>query len=114
MTRYYIFLDDDRFPPNDDKLWVIIRKFEDFIWHIERHGLPEFISFDHDIRDFKDGEERTGYTCAKWLVEHMMDNNIDKRIDFFVHSQNPEGAKNIKGLLNNWNKRVENLVRSAS
>lgn len=107
MISYYVFLDDERFPPNDGKPWVIIRKFEDFIWHVARHGLPEFVSFDHDIQDFKDDEERTGYTCVQWLIEYMMDNNIKKPIDFYVHSQNPIGKKNIEGLLNNWNKKCE-------
>lgn len=110
MFSYYIFLDDERFPPdNDGKPWIIVRKFEDFIWQISRLGIPEFISFDHDIQDFKDDDERTGYTCAKWLVEYMMNNKIDIYIDYFVHSQNSEGAKNIKGLLNNWNKRVKEM-----
>lgn len=103
---YNIFLDDERFPSDKDpKQYKIVRNYDSFVQLINESGIPEFIRFDHDIQDFKNGEERTGYTCAKYLVEYMMDNNLTQKIIFDIHSQNFEGARNIRNLLNNFNRR---------
>jgi hypothetical protein len=74
-------------------------------------GFPEIISFDHDLSDrhyidpyFQEYVEKTGYDCAKWLVEHCMDNNLDLP-KFYCHSMNPVGKNNIESLLNNFKKR---------
>ena len=94
-----LFLDDLRTVPNGFSFVKSYLEFTDFIL---RNGLPDFISFDHDL-----GEEKTGYDCAKWLVEYCMDNNL--RIPkFFVHSQNPVGKENIQILLDNFNKVFAN------
>ncbi|WP_350324738.1 cyclic-phosphate processing receiver domain-containing protein [Empedobacter falsenii] len=38
--------------------------YDDFVNYINRNGLPDFISFDHDL-----GLRKTGYDCAKfWLI----------------------------------------------
>lgn len=86
-------------------------------------GLPDAISFDHDLADShytpeyfwdnyeeskkyqewnsKNHTEKTGMDCAKWLVDYCMDNK--KMLpEIFVHSANPVGADNIKGLLYNY------------
>ena len=90
--------------------WVL--NYEQFVQWIEKFGLPEIISFDHDLADehytpedliSKEYQEKTGMDCAKWLVEYCMDN--DKHLPkFYVHSANPVGADNIKGLLENYAK----------
>ena len=86
--------------------WVL--NYEQFVQWIEKFGLPEVISFDHDLAD--DGtpeaqnyQEKTGMDCAKWLVDYCMDNDL-KLPKFYIHSANPVGADNIRGLLNNYNK----------
>jgi len=79
-----------------------VRSFEEFCAWIEENGLPEIISFDHDLSiehyagDFS--KEKTGMDCAKWLVEYCLDHN-EKLPQYFVHSQNPVGKQNILGLL---------------
>lgn len=73
--------------------------FEEFVKYISQNGLPDFISFDHDL-----GEGKTGLDCAKFLVEYCLDNQIHK-INFQVHSQNPVGKENIEFLLKNFNKK---------
>ena len=46
--------------------------------------------------------EKTGYDCAKWLVEYCLNNDLD--LPFcFVHSMNPVGKDNINHLLKNYN-----------
>ena len=109
-----LFLDDKRFPTDcllymeakvQDieiyrKKWQIVRSYDEFVAWIERHGLPDFISFDHDLGLPEDSntEEQNGMTCAKWLVNYCLDYDL-KTPDFVVHSSNPAGTKNIEGLL---------------
>lgn len=107
---YKIFLDDIRVPTdiysdtNNDE-WLIIRNLTDFKNKVESDGVPDYISFDHDLSDINSetNEENTGLTCAKFLVDFCMNNNI-KLLDFYVHSANPCGKDNINGLLNNFKK----------
>ena len=92
--------------------WV--RDYNEFIKCIQIIGLPDIISFDHDLaqihydpttwtEDFKYDEE-TGLDCAKWLVEYCIDNNLPLP-EYNIHSQNPVGAENIRSFLNNFNKK---------
>lgn len=117
-----LYLDDVRIPQNnpaDHEPWIIIRNYDDFVNYIKENGIPGLISFDHDLADvhyemdsdvWKDSpemagfEEKTGYDCAKWLVEYCMDNDVNM-CQFTVHSANPAGAENILGLLNNFRKK---------
>lgn len=96
-----LFLDDERVPPELEMDWVIIRTYEGFTRHIETHGLPEFISFDHDL-----GLEKTGYDCAKWLTEYCMDRDI-RLPEYYVHSQNPVGRDAIVQLLERFKELQE-------
>ena len=51
--------------------------------------------------------EKTGYDCAKWLVDYCMDNGL-KLPEFEVHSMNPAGGENIRMYLENFKKHQEN------
>lgn len=89
-----LFLDDLRTTPEG---FFRVFNFSEFVNYITKNGVPEVISFDHDL-----GEEKTGYDCAKFLVNYCLDNDIP-HINFIVHSQNPIGKENIEYLLNNFN-----------
>lgn len=95
--KYSLYLDDERTPKTKRK-WVVVRNYNDFKSVITKRGLPDYISFDHDL-----GEEKTGYDCAKWLVDYCMDNNKQLPV-FNVHSANTPGKENIQGILNSYNK----------
>lgn len=43
-------------------------------------------------------KEKTGYDCAKWLIEYCMDHNLPFP-NYQVHSHNPIGRENIYKLL---------------
>lgn len=88
---YKLFLDDERFPIGPD--WCIVRSFDQAVACVLERGLMEFISFDHDL-----GAGKNGMDFAKWLGEYMLDlERFDAdRFDFYVHSQNPTGAANIR------------------
>lgn len=92
MTKK-LYLDDLRPIPNN---FIGVRDYDGFVKFITEQSLPNFISFDHDL-----GEGKTGYDCAKFLVEFCLDKNL-KLPKFFVHSQNPVGKENIEKLLENF------------
>jgi hypothetical protein len=99
--EYKIFLDDLRIPKTTG--WTIARNYEEFKTLIIKYGLPTKISFDHDLGDFEQDNEKTGYSCAKWLVEWCMDNN--KPIpEYNVHSANPVGKENIDSYFKSYEK----------
>jgi hypothetical protein len=125
-----LFLDDARIPIDcatymyrrgvDCKIyhkdWQIVRSYLQFIKWIEENGLPDFISFDHDLGDapelrkslpieqwfdLENNREYTGMDCAKWLVNYCLDN--DKPLpEYAVHSANTAGTKNIDGLFKSF------------
>ena len=51
-----LYLDDLRNTPEG---FERVYSYEDFVAYLEQKGLPNFISFDHDL-----GEEFSGYDCA--------------------------------------------------
>ena len=106
---YNLFLDDERNPNkflNDTRTWVIVRNHKQFVETITKNGLPQFISFDHDLADehytqtvdYKKFKEKTGYECARWLIEYCMSQNKPLP-NWQVHSMNPVGRINIQMIL---------------
>ena len=98
MNKLYI--DDIRNP--DTAGFDIVRSYDDAVFYMRLRGCPHFISFDHDLGD---ADAPTGYDIAKWMVERDMNDSggfIPADFDFAVHSANPVGAENIKGLLDNY------------
>ena len=99
--------------------WFIVRSHNEFVDWIKKNGLPDFISFDHDLADahytidYSDinwpytnpDVEKTGYDCAKWLGNYCLDNHKILP-DYIVHSQNPVGKLNIQGYLDNVKKFI--------
>jgi len=121
LTKRLLFLDDIRNPKEvyqytkqevfQREDWHIVRNYQEFVDRILEKGLPEMISFDHDLADEHYPEpnsqeyiEKTGYDYAKWLVEYCMDHYLDLP-EFCCHSMNPVGKQNIEGLLNNFKKQ---------
>jgi len=110
-----LWLDDIRDPKTSD--WLLtyapeyaygdgeviwVKNYDEFVSWIEKNGLPDGICFDHDL-----GEEKSGYDCAKWLVEYCMDNNLPIP-KFNIQSANPTGKININSLLKNYQKFYDN------
>lgn len=104
MTHYSLFIDDERYPPDGcTRNWMIARNIEEVIQCITAHGMPSYVSFDHDLGD---ATTASGYDIAKLLVEYDMDNDPlfcwPDDFSFTVHSQNPPGAVNISSYINNY------------
>lgn len=128
--KYRLFLDDARDPKDclvymhrrlgkDNLLymeeWVVVRNFDEFVKTIKERGLPEVVSFDHDLaqehyagemtapemwEEYQkwDGRERTGYDCAMFLHEYCYWKNLPMP-RWFVHSMNSVGVERITSLL---------------
>ena len=120
---YKLFLDDIRvptnvFPTTNNSEWVIVRSYDEFIRTIEQRGRPMTISFDHDLCDshyptretegqpidYSKHSEKTGYACAMWLIDYCLRNKIEELPEWYVHSANPVGRKNIEQLLRSWDR----------
>jgi hypothetical protein len=102
-----LFIDDERFPPDDGREWVIARTYGEALLEVFNRGFPSYISFDHDLGE----NQKTGHDIAKQLVDNdMISGDRESRaaykfapdFGFYVHSQNPIGKANIEGLLNNY------------
>ena len=132
--NYNLFLDDVRNPSDCVNYmytpiytsvdWIIVRTYDEFVKTIIENGLPEIISFDHDLADehydyqeHLDGDyydimtEKTGYHCAKWLIDYCIDNNKELPATILIHSMNPAGSMNIKSLFQTYFK-VMNITSS--
>lgn len=95
---YALYLDDVR-KPKTDRDWVVVNSFAEFCDAITELGLPDHVSFDHDLGD----DEPSGYDCVKWLVRYLLDNQIQTgAFTYNAHSANPVGRDNILGLLQSW------------
>lgn len=135
-----LFLDDIRIPldcskymigPNteiyklDINEWNVVRSYQEFVDYIEKEGVPDFISFDHDLSDehystkmyenndsynelYKDFKEKTGYDCAKWLLNYCSLNSLPIP-EFNIHSMNPVGRENIKNIFESYKKFEERM-----
>jgi hypothetical protein len=119
---YNLFLDDYRFPKETvdymfipiytSEEWIIVRNYYAFITIIQKKGLPDIISFDHDLADvhyknqvfdYNDETlEKTGYHCAKWLIDYCLDNNLEVPTRILIHSMNPYGTQNIKSVFETY------------
>lgn len=96
-----LYLDDIRIPKT--KGWDIVRSYDAFVKWIEKNGVPDEISFDHDLGD---ENTKTGYDAAKWIGEYCLDSGIPLP-EYNVHSANPVGRANIEFYLNNISKHLK-------
>lgn len=113
------FLNIEKLVPETNVEIHWVRNFKEFTEWIDKWGLPEIISFDHDLADehytpqeywsdyekskqYQDAQtytEPTGKDCAKWLVNYCTSNFLALPV-CFVHSANPVGSDYIKEILN--------------
>ena len=96
-----LWLDDFRNPVDYvegdyDISWV--KNYDQFCTFINENGLPDIICFDHDL-----GEEKSGYDCAKFVVNYCQEHNLDTP-SYDIQSSNIVGKGNIRSLMNNWHR----------
>jgi hypothetical protein len=130
QESYNLYLDDIREPKQSykktgdtryiDLKWRVVKCYSEFVETIALNGIPNIVSFDHDLGEehinyyFDNGgrenppdplkahfTEKTGYDCAKWLVEYCTENGLPMPI-YLIHSANPVGADNIRAILKRY------------
>jgi hypothetical protein len=115
-----VFLDDIRVPKmshnetrglgmqySNTKDWVIIRDYFDFIDFVKNNfDKIDLISFDHDLACYKDGQEFTGKNAVDYLINFCLDNN-KQFPDWYAHTDNITGKKNIISTILNYLNRIE-------
>lgn len=117
---YYLFLDDIRVPSDvsweklPQKDYIIVRSYNEFKSTIEKLGIPEFVSYDHDLSsehytqfgadiiEYEFHKELTGYDCCKFLLSHCGKTG-KMHPPYVVHSMNPVGKENINHLISKYN-----------
>ena len=123
-----LFLDDCRNPetvtwlplPLENVFWIVVRNYDEFVDYIETKGVPEVVSFDHDlahehydalfekpiqhVSSYDNFEEKTGYHCAKYLVEYCVENKTDIPKEIYIHTMNPIGREKILSLFRMYEK----------
>jgi len=88
--------------------FVWVKNFYQFVDYIKKNGIPQFISFDHDLNNRGGGDglsdeqklENNGANCARWLVEYCRKNGCSLP-RFYIHSANPRGSVEINKVLTN-------------
>jgi hypothetical protein len=90
-----LYLDDIRIPQTEG--WDIVRNYDDFVYWIRLNGVPDEVSFDHDLGE---NTEKTGYDAVKWLGHYCISENIPFP-KWNVHSANPVGKANIEAYIQN-------------
>lgn len=114
---YCLFLDDIRFPEDinlkSEYTIIIARNMDDAVWYTINYGIPNQISFDHDLGFdhyiINKVSEKTGYDFVKWFGGYIIENKLKLPKDFKyqVHSQNPIGKENIEKYMKNLLKFLE-------
>ena len=102
--------------------WDIVRSYEEFIAYIQKHGIPDVVSFDNDLWDvsyelmtnptneeltkqfqmigWQDFKIKTGAHCAEFLVGACK--AYDKPIpEYYIHTANSAARPIIKEILEN-------------
>ena len=104
--------------------WDIVTNYPEFVKYILDYGVPDLISFDHDLadghyhknmqqgvlnyesEDFEKDEYKTGKHCAEWLCNYCLENKLTFP-RYIVHSMNKVGTENIISYIENYIKHNE-------
>ena len=99
--------------------WVIVRNYNQFVETILRDGLPQTVSFDHDLADehyqeyhaahddkmltkgtfrYDKMKEKTGYHCAHWMAAYCVDKKLPIPV-YYLHTMNFIGKQNMASVL---------------
>jgi len=126
QIKRYVLLDDDVFRTpqsiyeytnNEIYLkypWTIVRNYDAFVKDTLINGVAVAYSFDHDLGDahyacqkhidYDKFVEKTGFHCAKWLIDYCLDTDLELPEEIYIHSMNVVGAMNIKSLFTSFYK----------
>ena len=96
MEFYKIWVDDIRYPPNTDWIWVkSVNQAKTLIEILENTDSEMLISLDHDAGDYGPPDY---IKILDWLEE------TERNYPIRIHSQNPVGVENMRRIIrrNGW------------
>ncbi len=126
---YNLFLDDERIPKDVSWItnfptnveWVIVRDYNQFCEILMNRGIPNIISFDHDLHrehypwsfqteaSYEAGfipydkyREKTGKECLEFFIEFYKNQEDVTFPTIFIHTMNVIGRNNMYDLLKNF------------
>lgn len=114
MKTYKMFIDDERSPAyigaNEDD-FVVVRTSKEANEYIAKHGMPSFISFDHDL-----GGDDTAMRTVRFIINGVLDGilKMPNNFSFDVHSANPVGAANIRSTMSGFVKYLDTIQEEVS
>jgi len=97
----------DSIPHGYSVVWV--KTWTEFVDWITINGLPNCISFDHDLGETIDRKD--GKDCANWLVDWCLDRYLELP-KWQVHSMNSVGRINITSLLQGYDKHYARTIKN--
>lgn len=101
----HVFIDDERYPPNDGSHWVIVRDAPTAIKVIRANWERiDKISFDHDLGEPEAG---TGYDVVTAIEQMVHDEQITMLPQMVVHSANPTGSARIQAVIGSIKRLAE-------
>jgi hypothetical protein len=103
MEFYKIWVDDIRYPPNTDWIWVkSVNQAKTLIEILENTNSEMIISLDHDAGVYAvDGGD---YINILNYLEARANKGYKVKCTFRIHSFNPVGVVNMRAIIrhNNW------------
>jgi hypothetical protein len=82
------------------KGWFNLATYKASINYFLSKGIPEFITFDNDL-----GELKEGIDIVNWLIEKDLDFNfLNHNFKFNIHSKNIEANRRMFNKLNDYKK----------
>ena len=96
-----LWVDDVRDPPyRRYREYDIARTYDDAVQRLNNHYYDE-VFLDHDLGDFKDGKEHTGYDVLLHIVQMKQEG---KRIPqkYTLLTANPVGRQRMQGVIDRY------------
>lgn len=99
-----LFLDDLRDPVNNE--FTVCRTSQEAIDLLYSMGVPQVISFDHDL-----GGDDTSMVYINHLINGVLDNRwtIPSGFIYYIHSANPVGSVNIESKMSSFLRYLESI-----
>ena len=91
-----IWLDDVRPAPEG---WVWVKNYSEAVQHLASFSWSE-VSLDHDLGDFGDDREWTGYDVLMYIVEMKQWGREIGTVK--VHSANPVAQERMQGVIQRY------------
>lgn len=92
-------MDDLRNPPNNEE-YDVARTYDEAVAKIDT-GLYDTVYLDHDLGDYHEGKERTGYDVVLYIVQRKMD-GFPVPTKYEMLTANPVGRNRMLGVIRRY------------